>query len=210
MSSSSPTAWVMSRCRRSMISHSASSISVPARLAQPLPATARRCPLPHPFMSRRAPSSMSRTGYGLKAVPTLPISRATRRAFPKGMHVAPQASPAARGCSRITARGGARAQRASRGGFHVRSYRLHLMQSQVLRHAVHNGDVAHIALERGELLQQVLGMLTGESREVRHSVRIGPVTGAARGDAFRFDAVFIDLAPARDQSGIPARARFGL
>src|ERR1700720_238402 len=93
-----------------------------------------------------------------------------------------------------------------RGGFHVRGYRLHLLQSQVLRHAVHDGDVAHVALERGELFQQVLGMLTGEPRKVRHSVPIGSVTGAARGDAFRLDAVFIDLAPTRDQSGIPAWA----
>src|ERR1700676_3148710 len=96
-----------------------------------------------------------------------------------------------------------------RSAFHVRGNRLHLLQSQILGHAVHDGDVTHVALERGELLQQVLGMLTGESREVLHSVCIGPVTSAARGYALRLHAVLIDFAPACDQSRIPARARFG-
>src|ERR1700758_387634 len=74
---------------------------------------------------------------------------------------------------------------------------VHVAEIQVLRHAVHDGHVAHVALEGGELLQDILRVLTREPREVLSSVCVGPVAAAAGGDTLCRDAVLVDLASAR-------------
>ena len=66
----------------------------------------------------------------------------------------------------------------------IRSYRLHFLQAQVLSDTVHDGDVAQVALERGELLQHVLSMLAGQSREVGGSVSIRTVARRAGWNTF--------------------------
>ena len=77
----------------------------------------------------------------------------------------------------------------------VRRHRLHLRQAQILGDAMHDGDITHVALEGGQLLQDILRVLTCESREVLQAVRVGPVTGTASGHAFRLDAVLVDSRP---------------
>src|SRR5437763_14393770 len=85
----------------------------------------------------------------------------------------------------------------------VRRHRLHLRQAQILGDAMHDGDITHVALEGGQLLQDILRVLTCESREVLQAVRVGPVTGTASGHAFRLDAVPVDFTPTCHQRRVP-------
>jgi hypothetical protein len=54
-----------------------------------------------------------------------------------------------------------------------------------LRSAVHDRDIAHVALERRQLHQNVLGVLAGQSRKGVAAERVSSMAGGAGWDAIR-------------------------
>src|SRR5512146_443874 len=80
--------------------------------------------------------------------------------------------------------------------------RLHLRRAQVLRDTMHHRDVAHVALERAELLQNVFRVLSRETWIHVVAQRIRTVAGGACRHSLRSYAMLEDVASARDSRGV--------
>src|SRR6185437_7683338 len=77
-------------------------------------------------------------------------------------------------------------------------------------YSMHHGDIAHVALEGRELLENVLSVLSCESGIRVAPQRVRPMAGGTCRYTLRWYAVLEDFAPVRNHRGIVTRSVTGL